>query len=119
MKNICTVDFVGKLNLLPLLYEPVIHLPYVALTCGQNITISPSSVMFVSIVCIAFGGSKSVTTEVFKNGKSIGSEFSRIITPFGNDDFGNYTFVASTIRCGSISATSWIFSDQILPGQLL
>ena len=75
--------------------------------------------MSVTFLCIAYGGSKSVTTEVFKNGKSIGSELSRIIIPFGNDDFGNYTFVASTIRCGSISATSWIFSDQILPGQLL
>jgi len=104
---------------MPLLFEPVIRLSYVLLQCGQNITLSPSSVKSVSFFCITFGGSKPIKTEVFKNGISIGSKFSRTIIPFGNGDFGNYTFVASTSRCGSISATSWIFSDQVLPGQFL
>ena len=96
------------------MFQPIIDLPYILLTCGQNLTLSPAQVNSVIFSCIIFSGAEPFTTEVFKNGKSIGSRLSRTVILSGDDDFGNYTFVASTTRCGSISAESWI-----LPGQFL
>ena len=90
---------------------PVVLSSFATLTCGQNITLPSSGVKILVISCELFNGSYPTTTEVFKNGVSIGSSFPLIISPFGDDDFGNYTFVASTRRCGSTSALSWI-----LPG---
>lgn len=81
--------------------------------CGQNVTIPSSGVASLLFSCPIFNGTDPITREVFKNGASIGSEFSIRFAPFDYDDFGNYTFVAST-RCGSTSAVSWI-----LPGQLI
>jgi len=51
---------------------------------------------------------------VVKDGVSISNRFSITLTPFDNEDFGKYTFVASTERCGSTSAVSWIFPGQLL-----
>ena len=104
--------FVGEPHLMPPLSPPTI-LPFIAsLTCGQNIILPSSGVDTVLISCVVFNGSVPITTEVFKNGVSIGDGFSGfMISPFTNSDFGNYTFVASTKKCGSASAVSWI-----LPG---
>ena len=91
---------------------PPITFPFfVSLTCGQNVTLPPTGVPTLTISCQVFNGTAPITTEVFKNGVSIGSRFPVSINPFTNNDFGNYTFVASTKKCGSTSAVSWI-----LPG---
>ena len=111
---IVVYSFLGEPTLLPPLFQPVIDPPYRLLSCGQNITLSLSEVTSLSFACIIFNGAQPITTEVFKNGKSIGSRLSRTIVPFDDDDFGNYTFVASTERCGSISAVSWIHQGQFL-----
>ena len=103
--------FIGEPNLVPPSLPLVIFPFLVSSTCGQNVTLPSSGVGTLIISCEIFNGSVSITTEVFKNGVSIGSSFPLIISPFGDDDFGNYAFVASTRKCGSTSALSWI-----LPG---
>ena len=90
---------------------PLVLSSFAILTCGQNVTLPSSGVETLTISCLVFNGSDPITKEVFKNGVSIGSSFPLTISPFGDDDFGNYAFVASTRRCGSTSAVSWI-----LPG---
>ena len=109
MFNICA----GEPYLLPPLFQPITDSQYILLTCGQNITLSPAQEHYVSFSCIIYSGAQPVTTEIYKNGESMGSVLSRTVIFTGDNDFGNYTFVASTTRCGSISAESWI-----LPGQL-
>ena len=96
------------------MFQPIKDSQYILLTCGQNITLSPAYVHYVSFACIIFSGAQPVITEIYKNGESMGSVLSRTVVSTSYDDFGNYTFVASTTRCGSISAESWI-----LPGQFL
>ena len=85
------------------------------LTCGQNVTLPPSGVDTLLITCSVFNGSDIVAMEVFKNGVSIGS-ISRTLTisNFDDKDFGNYTFVVTTRRCGSTLAVSWILPSQFL-----
>ena len=111
---LCVTFYVGEPNLVPPLFQPIIDSQYILLTCGQNITLSPAQVHYVSFACIIFSGAQPVTTEIYKNGESMGSALSRTVILSGDDDFGKYTFVASTTRCGSISTESWI-----LPGKFL
>ena len=98
--------FIGEPYLVPPSLPPTISLPsFVFLTCGQNVTLSSTRVASLTISCAVFNGSVPITTEVFKNG----GRFSVTVSSFDNSDFGNYTFVASTRKCGSTSAVSWIF----------
>ena len=53
-----------------------------------------------------------IVTEVFKDGVLIGSSFTRTIAPFGDDDFGTYTFVASTEGCREITAVTRILNES-------
>ena len=106
--------FIGEPNLVPPSSPPLISSSFASLTCGQNVTLPSTGVGTLTISCIVFNGSDPITTEVFKNGVSIGSGFSVTISPFGDDDIGNYTFVASTKSCGSTSAVSWIRQGEFL-----
>ena len=106
--------YTGEPHLVPPSSPPFVFPSFAFLTCGQNITIPSSGVDSLTIVCTIFNGSEPITTEVFKNGVSFGSTFTININAFGDEDFGNYTFVASTRRCGSTSAVSWILPSQFL-----
>ena len=87
---------------------------FVSLRCGQNVTLPSSGVRTLAIWCEIFNGSRPLATKVFKDGVPINSSFlGFVINPFNVDDFGNYTFVVSSERCGSTAAVSWI-----IPGQL-
>ena len=108
-------SFIGEPNLVPPSSAPLITSSFFAsLTCGQNVTLPSTGVGTLTISCVVFNGSDPITTEVFKDGVSIGSSFLVTISPFGDDDFGNYTFVASTKKCGSTSAVSWIRQGEFL-----
>ena len=106
---------IGEPNIEPPTTEPIILPGFVFLTCGQNITIPSVGIDILSISCNIFNGSDIITTEVFINGIATGYSFqSVVINPFGNTDFGNYTFVVSTRRCGSTSSVSWILPSKFL-----
>lgn len=92
---------------MPPLNPPSVLPPTVIISCGQNVTLPLSGINLLLLQCAIFNGSQP-TMEVFKNGVSISSTSSTLISPFGDEDFGNYTFLASTRRCGSTSAVSWV-----------
>jgi len=80
-------------------------------TCGQSIIIPSSSNLEILILsCSIFNATDILSTEVYKNGISIGSDFSRLIRNPDHDDFGVYTFVVST-KCGSAIARSTILRE--------
>ena len=106
--------YTGEPHLVPPSVPPLVFPPFAFLTCGHNITIPSSGIDSLTITCIVFNGSDPITTEVFKNDVSFGSTFRITINPFTVEDFGNYTFIASTERCGSTSAVSWILPSQFL-----
>ena len=107
--------YTGEPHLLLPSSPPMVSSSFTSLTCGQNVTLPPSGVGFLTITCDIFNGSDVVAMEVYKNGVSIGS-ISRTLTisNFADKDFGNYTFVVATRRCGSTSAVSWILPSQFL-----
>lgn len=106
---------IGEPNIAPPTTEPLTFSGFVALTCGQNVTIPSDGINSLSISCLIFNGSDITTTEVFKNGIATDYPFQSVdVISFGITDFGNYTFVVSTERCGSTSAVSWV-----LPGKFL
>jgi len=106
--------FIGEPHISPPSSQKIVIPGFASLTCGQNITLPPSGISSVQFFCQVFNGSRPITTEVFKDDVSISNKFSITLTPFDNDDLGKYTFVASTERCGSTSAASWIFPGQLL-----
>ena len=83
----------------------------ISLTCGQDITVETLvGVSIIIIECSIFNGSEQFSYKVFKDGGLIPSTHSldlHIFSP-SNDDFGTYTFVASTEGCGSAVAVSRI-----------
>ena len=104
--------YTGEPHLVPPSGPPLVLPSFALLTCGQNITISSSGVDSLTILCTIFNGSEPITTEVFKNGVFFGSTLTININAFTDEDFGNYTFIASTERCGSTSAVSWILPSK-------
>ena len=91
--------------------EPVVLSVVVRVTCGQSIIIPSSSNLEILILsCSIFNITDIPSTEVYKNGISIGSDFSRLIRNPDYGDFGVYTFVVST-KCGSAIARSTILRE--------
>ena len=100
---------IGYPKLAPPVLPPMIFPTVISLTCGQDITVETLvGVNAIIIQCRIFNGSYPVTTQVFKDGELISNSFQLAITSASNDDFGTYTFVASTEGCGSTSAVSRI-----------
>ena len=92
--------------------QPANDSSLVFVTCGQNITVPLFREIILIFMCDVFNGSEPMTKEIFKNGELIANIFSKTINPFGSDDFGKYTFVASHRICGSASAVSWIYPGE-------
>ena len=98
----------GYPNLVSPTSQPLVLPVLIVLTCGQDITVETLvGVSTLIIQCAVFNGSELSTMQVFKDGKLINSDGLQVfITLPTNDDFGTYTFVASTEGCGSTSAVS-------------
>ena len=81
---------------------------FVSITCGQDAEITSLEPVFSLIIqCSIFNGSDPVP-QVFKDGVLIGNSFPLTIVSPTDDDFGTYTFVLTTERCGSTQAVSRI-----------
>ena len=105
--------YTGEPHLLPPPSSPpMVSSFFTSLACGQNVTLPPSYVGTLLITCSVFNGSDVVAMEVFKNGVLFNSRLMVNIISFADEDFGNYTFVVTTRRCGSTSAVSWILQSQ-------
>jgi len=90
---------------------PQIFKNILRVTCGQSIIIPSSSNLEILILsCSIFNITDIPSTEVYKDGISIGSDFSRLIRNPDYGDFGVYTFVVST-KCGSAIARSTILRE--------
>ena len=82
----------------------------ISLTCGQNVEVPTlTGVGSVSMQCAPSNESAHLTMQVYKDGKLIpgGTSPYTILSPT-DDDFGTYTFVLSSDKCGSPSAVSRI-----------
>ena len=101
----------GFPNIMVLSGVPLVNPFLISMLCGQDATIdSLATVGSIVINCEAFNGSEPFVQEVYKDGELIqnGTSLSLLITPVSDDDFGTYTFVLSTEKCGTATAVSRI-----------
>jgi len=99
--------FLDKPNFLPPIFPIIISSSVIALTCGQDVTVpSFEGVLSLSISCRIYNGS-DFTSQVFKDG--VITEYSNFqvdISNPGDNVYGTYTFLASTVYCGSTRTVS-------------
>ena len=101
----------GVPHLVPPTSPPTVSPFIISLTCGQDITLpSLVGVIILLIQCDIFNTSYSYTTELFKDGISLGGYYSvgLLFHHADDDDFGTYTFLLSTEACGHTFAVSRI-----------
>ena len=98
---------IDKIFILPPTCPPMITPDSVSVTCGQDVMLL-STLTNVSLSCSVSDSIQPISTQVFKDGVPIGSSFAWNFTSFGSDDFGTYTFVASTEGCSEVIAETRI-----------
>ena len=81
---------------------------FIRLQCGQDVTVTTLMGKHLEMECIVSSGLEPLSLEVFKDGIFISDNFSLYFESPDDDDFGTYTFVASTERCGHDFAVSRI-----------
>ena len=102
---------------------PTVLPTFISLTCGQDIKV-PTLLGLGNVLmqCFPFNGSQPLTMQVYKDGELIpGASFPYTIVFPNDDDFGTYTFVLSTERCGLASAVSRILrqGQPVIPSGYL
>jgi len=101
------LSYIDEIFMLPPTGPPMIAPDCVSVTCGQDVTLL-STPTNVSLSCSVSDSIQPILTQVFKDGVPIGSSFTRNFTSFSSDDFGTYTFVASTEGCSEVIAETRI-----------
>ena len=85
-------------HLVPSTGIPLVFPTFIAMTCGQDVTVDTILGASITIQCMQFNGTY-VVTEVYKDGEFISNTFPHMIAPASDDDFGTYTFALSN-ECG-------------------
>ena len=90
--------------------NPTVFPLFISLTCGQDVEVPDlTGTAVILINCAPFNGSDPLTMQVYKDGELIpDASFPYTIVSPTDDDFGTYTFVLSTEKCGSDVALSRI-----------
>ena len=93
-------------HLVPATGTPVVFPTFIAITCGQDVTVDTILGASINIQCMQFNGTNNMV-EVYKDGELISNSFPHTIVPASDDDFGTYTFALSN-ECGRDVAVSRI-----------
>ena len=100
--------YVGIPNLVPPLGIPIVLRGFISLTCGQDVIVPTFvGVSTLSLSCSVFNGSDPLTFR-FKDGVFISNSFSQHYISPNESNYGTYTFVVESERCGHASAVSRI-----------
>ena len=93
-------------NIVPATSTPVVFPTFIAMTCGQNITVDTIVGASITIQCMQFNGTNNMI-EVYKDTELISNSFPHVIAPASDDDFGTYAFSLSN-ECGRDTVVSRI-----------
>ena len=94
---------------------PLVFPTFISLTCGQEVTVPTlMGVEGILFSCSLFSGSEPLILNVTKDNRVISNDFSVLLSPADDDDFGIYYFSLSN-RCGG----TLVWSSILRQGQFL
>ena len=116
IKNFVFLAYIGIPHIQPPQSDPIIFPSFISLTCANDVT-SPSLQGFtISFSCQEHNGSQPLTITMYKDDTVVTNNGrSHDFINADNSHFATYTFVLSTVHCGSAK----VISRLLQQGQLL
>ena len=99
--------------MLPSNENPMVTPDFIRVQCGQDVTVETLMGKHLEMDCTVWSGLEPLSLEVFKDGIFISDNVSLHFDSPDDDDFGTYTFVASTKMCGHDFAVSRIIRLRV------
>ena len=116
INNIVFLAYIGIPHIKPPQSDPIVFPSFISLTCGNVVTTPSLQGYTISFSCEAYNGSKPLTITMYKDDTVVTTNGrSHDFISATNDDFATYTFVLSTVHCGSAK----VISRLLQQGQLL